>query len=219
MQPFTRRTDVDPDSQAPSDEKDPSTSGMVFIVDSERSRSESLIQVLKRAHPTNRYISLCMEIDSRPVHGDVRIVNLGGLVPAALGELLGRTANSPEAATVYWADDPASPQVCAARALGISRIVPARELNSWLIEALPALVWEGRSLRLLRASQQAMPSIPSWPDRSGANRLGLAQAETMFRETYLAAVLMESDSCRRAAEAARVPYRTFYDMVKKLGLA
>jgi molybdenum-dependent DNA-binding transcriptional regulator ModE len=46
----------------------------------------------------------------------------------------------------------------------------------------------------------------------------LHAAETRFRETYLRLLLAERGSRRRAADEAGVPYRSFCEMLRKLGI-
>jgi len=47
----------------------------------------------------------------------------------------------------------------------------------------------------------------------------LPLAENLFREAYIRRVLAETGNRRKAAEVAGIPYRTFCDILKKLGIA
>ena len=51
--------------------------------------------------------------------------------------------------------------------------------------------------------------------RSGAQ---LHVAETAFRDVFLRSLLAQHGSRRRAAEEAGVPYRSFCEMLRKLGI-
>ena len=190
----------------------------VVVYESELSNASCTADSLRADFPEVQFLaSSPIAVQPTLSGADVHLVNVTTLDPAMIGEIVGRRLMSGET-TVYWADAALAPQVCAARALGVARIVPKSHLREWLRDALVPLLCEARGRRLLQAAHDNMPPLPAWSSPDTCPRLSLAQAETMFRETYVAALLAEGGSSRRAAEMARVPYRTFYDMLKKLSL-
>lgn len=120
---------------------------------------------------------------------------------------------------VFWADTQRAPQVQAARALGIRRIVPADSFLRWIQAALTTLVNEARAKRLLLRAQCELPPIPSWTiEESTHMSLSLPVAETLFRESYVRSVLADTKNRSEAALVAGVPYRTFCDILNKLNI-
>lgn len=193
--------------------------GTVIVFDEDPEVRSSVVDGLRCEFPDLKIVAAeaPASAEVRTSTADVRIVNLSGIEPAQVGEMMGRAAHVAEV-SVYWAEDLLAPQVRAARALGVCRIVQRAHLLSWLRAALVPLIAEAQGRRLLESARVSMPPLPAWGEEAPPTRLGLTQAETMFRETYVAAVLAETGNCRRAAELARVPYRTFYDIVRKLSL-
>lgn len=149
---------------------------------------------------------------------DVYVVHLSEGRSRELSLVVNSQGALRDASVVFWGCSAENAQVSAALALGITRIIPEARLVEWLRKALPALIDESRGRRLLRAAREAMPAIPAWTNDQSKCPARLIQAESTFRETYLRRLLAETGNCRRAAETAGVPYRTFYDMLKKLNL-
>jgi hypothetical protein len=152
---------------------------------------------------------------------DVCLVHLSDGGTQELAFVAAQAGNSAETdcTIVFWAETPNGPQARAARALGLSQIVPAGCLVAWLAKALPALALKARATRMMRRAQRMLPPIPAWSEcREQESPLALARAEMLFRESYIRRVLAETGSRRKAAQAAGVPYRTFCDIIKKLDI-
>jgi hypothetical protein len=121
---------------------------------------------------------------------------------------------------VFLVDEAGSAQYLALRSRGFQHVVAQQDLLNWLPTALPRLVTLARARRILlracadgsRALEAPMPSVR----RPRSERLHAA--ETSFRSTYMRAILAEHGSRRRAAEEAGVPYRSFCEMLRKLGI-
>ncbi|HEU4582835.1 MAG TPA: hypothetical protein VFS67_31470 [Polyangiaceae bacterium] len=193
----------------------------IAILDADHNGARLLQAHLSDRFPGAEIVATDLEQTGVSLPGDphdVYVVRLSDCGAKELAFFVAKEGPAGDASVVFWGRHPQAPQVAAARALGIRRVVPAARLLGWLCEALPSLVSEARGRRLLRQAQSSLPAIPDWSDTPATERLCLMQAESMFRETYLRRLLAETGSCRRAAEIAGVPYRTFYDMVKKLDL-
>jgi hypothetical protein len=119
-------------------------------------------------------------------------------------------------------DDPWSPERFALEGCGFRYVVARSELPRWLPPVLPRLGALARARRIAAAASENRPAPPP-PARLCAeprpSRMTLHAAETRFRETYLRLLLAEHGSRRRAAEAAGVPYRSFCEMLRKLGIS
>lgn len=197
----------------------------VVVVDSDTQGADALGLQLTTQFPGIRVVTAICECAGQPPADlsseiDVIIVRLSALGSNELAYALSLLQVTCASQIVFWAEDAKSPQVSAARAIGIRTIVPADQLWPWLCEALPSLVLKARGQRILDRAERSMPPVPQWLEHApiASSRLPLLQAESLFRETYLRWLLAETSNCRRAAELAGVPYRTFYDMVKKLDL-
>ncbi|HEX3763088.1 MAG TPA: hypothetical protein VHW23_30535 [Kofleriaceae bacterium] len=196
-----------------------------MVVDSDTEAAEALALKLTTQFPGIRVVTaICQCAGQSPAEIssdiDLIIVRLSALGSSELAYALGLLQVTAASQIVFWAEDAQCPQVSAARAVGIRTIVPADPFWPWLCEAMPSLVLKARGQRILDKAERAMPPVPPWMEHTpnGSSRLPLMQAESLFRETYLRWLLAETSNCRRAAELAGVPYRTFYDMVKKLDL-
>jgi hypothetical protein len=110
----------------------------------------------------------------------------------------------------------------AARALlslGLRHLVPAAAAVAWIADAAPTLARRARARRALElADGQALPPIPGGLQLPDLAR-GLFEEELCFRETYVRALLAQTQSRSEAARRARVPYRTFCQILSKLGIA
>lgn len=120
---------------------------------------------------------------------------------------------------VFVVDEASSPQHFALRSRGFRHIVAQADLPDWLPSMLPQLVSLARARRILLDACGA-PAAPA--DIAGtiqpARRVKLHAAETSFRSVFMRALLAEHGSRRRAAEEAGVPYRSFCEMLRKLGI-
>jgi hypothetical protein len=151
---------------------------------------------------------------------DVCVAHISDAAPSVLALVTSFAVKFSDAALVYWSDEPYAAQVSAALALGVSQIIPGAALSGWLARALPALVRGARSRRSARLASQSLPPVPAWSwEDTSAQRMPLPLAENLFREAYIRRVLAETGNRRKAAEVAGIPYRTFCDILKKLGIA
>jgi hypothetical protein len=120
---------------------------------------------------------------------------------------------------VFVIDEAWSPERFALEDRGFQYIVTRSDLIAWLPEALSGLSGIARARRFSRAALANRPTPP--PLASPAQRpktITLHSAETRFRESYLRLLLAEQGSRRRAADHAGVPYRSFCEMLRKLGI-
>jgi len=121
---------------------------------------------------------------------------------------------------VLVVDDLASPEHIALRSRGFQLVIAADDLPGWLPSNLPRLVALARARRTLLSACAEQPSAANAATSAIFRTRGmkLHAAETCFRRTFMRALLAEHGSRRRAAEEARVPYRSFCEMLRKLGL-
>lgn len=120
---------------------------------------------------------------------------------------------------IFVVDEAWSPERLALESRGFRYIVARNDLSSWLpgvLSQLCALTRARRGALAASANKPLPPSLP--PSQRLAGRLTLHAAETRFRETYLRLLLAERGSRRRAADEAGVPYRSFCEMLRKLGI-
>ena len=163
--------------------------------------------------------------DARPLEqdrapADLVLLALGGRNGSALAAGANAVQRNPFTEVVFYCDDSESPEVGAAAALGITRIVPAREMAAWLARA-GNLLAQGAFLRRAAAACVAAAPRPPLLATTGQPpvRLPLPTAEMQFRESYIRFLLTESGSRQEAARRAGVPYRTMCEMIRKLGIA
>jgi hypothetical protein len=120
---------------------------------------------------------------------------------------------------VFVIDDPWSPHRFALESHGFRYIVTAYELANWLPTVLTRLCAVTRARRLALAAYVGRPAPPDHQSTDRQHRsMTLFAAETCFRDTFLRLLLAEHGSRRRAAEVAGVPYRSFCEMCRKLGI-
>ena len=150
---------------------------------------------------------------------DLVLLALGGREVSALGIGAEAVQRNPFAEVVFYCDNPDAPEVSAASVLGITRIVPAQHMATWLARG-GALLARGAFLR--RAAASCASAVPRPPTLTavtdGPSRLPLPTAEMQFRESYIRFLLGESGSRQEAAKRAGVPYRTMCEMIRKLGI-
>jgi DNA-binding NarL/FixJ family response regulator len=150
---------------------------------------------------------------------DLVLLALGGREVSALGIGAEAVQRNPFAEVVFYCDNPDAPEVSAASVLGITRIVPAQHMATWLARG-GALLARGACLR--RAAAACAAAVPRPPTLAavteGPSRLPLPTAEMQFRESYIRFLLGESGSRQEAARRAGVPYRTMCEMIRKLGI-
>jgi DNA-binding NarL/FixJ family response regulator len=126
---------------------------------------------------------------------------------------------APRAEVVFLAQSLDLPEVHAANDLGISRIVPVRELPLYLASSLEPLAELARARRRLDEAQRAVDRLDQGPISPSPSPLPLSIAERRFRESHVRAGLAKAGGRRAAAELLGVPYTTFCVMLRKLGIA
>jgi hypothetical protein len=138
----------------------------------------------------------------------------GGNALAWGASLLG----GPQAAeVVFFSEDSGAPEIAALRALGWPNLVAGRRARAWIIGALPILARVGRARRGLQCAQAEVPPPPDDEEQPSPS-LPLGLAESRFREGYVRGILAREGNRTAAAERARVPYRTFCNIMRKLGI-
>ena len=138
-----------------------------------------------------------------------------GLASATL--VHGHELESPE--LVLIVNEPWSPQRFALHCRGFRYVVCRDELAEWLPSVLTQLCSIAHARRFALSAYANIPVPPALltPHRDIA-KMRLYAAETSFRGTYFRALLAEHGSRRKAAQAAGVPYRSFCEMLRKLGI-
>ena len=193
----------------------------VVIVDDNQLRASTLAAALKGG---SQVLVTVTTPDARPLEqertqADLVLLALGGRNVSALATGASAVQRNPFAEVVFYCDDAESPEVAAAAALGITRIVPARDMAGWLARAGNLLA---RGAFLRRAASACMAAAPRPPvlETLGAAsvRMPLPTAEMQFRESYIRFLLTETGSRQEAARRAGVPYRTMCEMIRKLGI-
>jgi DNA-binding NarL/FixJ family response regulator len=151
---------------------------------------------------------------------DLVLLALGGQDVSALGIGAEAVQRNPFTEVVFYCDNPDAPEVAAASVLGITRIVPAQQMPTWLSRGGNLLA---RGAWLRRAAAACAAAVPRPPTlvavTEGPSRLPLPTAEMQFRESYIRFLLGESGSRQEAAKRAGVPYRTMCEMIRKLGIS
>jgi len=151
---------------------------------------------------------------------DLVLLALGGQDVSALGIGAEAVQRNPFTEVVFYCDNPDAPEVAAASVLGITRIVPAPQMPTWLSRGGHLLA---RGAWLRRAAAACAAAVPRPPTlvavTEGPARLPLPTAEMQFRESYIRFLLGESGSRQEAAKRAGVPYRTMCEMIRKLGIS
>lgn len=120
---------------------------------------------------------------------------------------------------VFIVDHAGSPQYFALKSRGFRYVVTQSTLLAWVPGVLAELASLAQARRIVLRACANGPSEPGAPARNG-KRPGaqLHAAETAFRDVFLRSLLAEHGSRRRAAEEAGVPYRSFCEMLRKLGI-
>src|SRR5262245_4624492 len=192
-----------------------------IIVDDNQRRATSLAASLKLG---GQLVVTVVAPDDPALHGDLLpadlvLLALGGRTVSALGIGAEAVQKNPFTEVVFYCDDPDAPEVSAASVLGITRIVPAQHMPTWLARG-GNLLARGACLR--RAAAACAAAVPRPPTLSTVNdgpaRLPLPTAEMQFRERYIRFLLGQSGSRQEAARRAGVPYRTMCEMIRKLGI-
>jgi hypothetical protein len=194
----------------------------VLVVDENQLRGSAIAAALKGG----RDITVFVTPPENPVlatellPADFVLLALGGRQPTALATGALAVQRNPFAEVVFYCDDPDAPEVAAAAVLGITRIVPAREIAGWLSRAGDLLA---RGALLRRVAAAAIEAVPPPPVLGPVGQRPVQQplptAEMQFRETYIRCLLSQSGSRQEAARRAGVPYRTMCEMIRKLGIA
>lgn len=190
----------------------------LLISDAEPDGSQHILMELRSAMPYLRVLRTD-EAGAGEVLAEVCIAHLTLGGTDDIGRAAQHLASQQDCVMVFWADDLDSPQVRAARALGITRILSHEAICAWLPGALPALICESRARRRLRWAEAQVPPVPSSDGQQSVGKCeALPQAEMKFRESYIRYVLAATRNRREAAQVAGVPYRTLCDILKKLDI-
>jgi hypothetical protein len=141
----------------------------VVIVDDNQLRGSSIASSLKGGADIS--VTVCPP-DNRGLledllPADVVLLALGGRQPSALATGALAVQTNPFAEVVFYCDDPDAPEVSAAAVLGITRIVPAREVAPWLGRAGDLLA---RGAMLRRIAAAAIDAVPRWRASASGQR-------------------------------------------------
>jgi DNA-binding NarL/FixJ family response regulator len=191
------------------------------IVDDNQRRAAMLAATLKFAGPltVTQVAPDDPKLRGELLPADLVLLALGGRDVSALGIGAEAVQRNPFTEVVFYCDNPDAPEVSAASVLGITRIVPAQHMTSWLSRGGNLLA---RGAYLRRAAAACAAAVPRPPTLAavtdGPARLPLPTAEMQFRESYIRFLLGESGSRQEAAKRAGVPYRTMCEMIRKLGI-
>ncbi len=208
------------DAQAPLEQR--REAARVLVVDDNPSRARQVASALDG----EREIAVLLCASESPalarelLVADLALLALGGRRPIGLDDgALARRAN-PFTEIVLYGDDADVPEAAAASVLGITRIVPARDMAAWLARAGGPLA---RGARLRRLAAAAIEAVPPPPRLTAPTQLATGQplpsAERQFRERYIRYLLGLCASRQEAARRAGVPYRILCDMIRELGIA
>ena len=117
---------------------------------------------------------------------------------------------------VFVVDHAWSPQHLALKSRGSRHVVSRDTLSEWFPGALSELAALAQARRIVL---KACADSPNPPERNRQARgVRLHAAETAFRAAFLRSLLADHGSRRKAAEEAGVPYRSFCEMLRKLGI-
>ena len=193
----------------------------VVVVDDNQIRASAIASALKGGSDIAIIVTAS---DNRALPDDLLpadlvLLALGGRQPSALATGALAVQRNPYAEVVFYCEDPDVPEVAAASVLGITRIVPARDMAGWLGRAGDLLA---RGALLRRIAAAAIEAVPPPPTLAAIGQRPAQQplptAEMQFRECYIRYLLAQSGSRQEAARRAGVPYRTMCEMIRKLGI-
>lgn len=126
---------------------------------------------------------------------------------------------------VFAVRHPLSPEGIALASRGYRYVIGQDDLHRWLPLRLARLATVAHARRVVIAASLDNSETPKDSEPSyGLQLLGrrpamtLHAAESRFREIYMRSLLAEYGSRRAAAAAAGVPYRSFCEMLRKVGL-
>jgi len=174
---------------------------------------------LVSALATQARLSICEVGAELPMSSpfDVAVLHADSL-SLACGPLLNDASlGLPE--IVFVVDDPPSPQYLALKSRGFRNVVRHDDLCAWLPVAVAHLGSLARARRIVMRACTDDPIAPVLPPRTlTSGGIKLHAAETRFRAAFLRSLLAEHGSRRLASEAAGVPYRSFCEMLRKLGI-
>jgi hypothetical protein len=119
---------------------------------------------------------------------------------------------------LFLVDSLLDPAAVSLAQLGLSPIVPCSDDAGDVAAVAGLLIQICRGRRAKERLPDVMKRSEAPPHAAMDARGGLFTAEQAFRETYVRALLVSSDSRRQAAERAGVPYRTFCQIAASLGI-
>jgi hypothetical protein len=119
---------------------------------------------------------------------------------------------------VFVLDGASDPAGDALLALGVTRVLSLEKAPGWIKMAAGPLAEAARSRRALRRALARIPALPPPDEGSDQAPCRLFEAEQRFREAYVRALTARVRSRADAANQAGVPYRTFSQILNKLGI-
>ena len=202
---------------APIEAAPPAMPHVLVLVADSVSRRELLAAIVNGAR-----ISILERAGSIPEIApvDVALIHTDYMSQACAPLLCDARLGSPE--IVFVVDEEGSPQHLALESRGLRYVVSRRLLPKWLPAAMPRLTSIARARRIVlgtcTADDPMVPEQPSLKVRLRGRQLRLREAETSFRDAFMRTLLAECGSRRKAADEAGVPYRSFCEMLRKLGI-
>lgn len=200
-----------------------------FIAPAGTSDALPHVAVLLPSGPEREALLLALDQDARvtvleagsPVTNleavDIALLHTDSLGLSASPLLYDPELGCPE--LVFVVDQAGSPQHLAMKSRGSRYVVSQDALSRWFPGVLSELAALARARRIVLRACADGPNAPELPARGGYPRaVKLHAAETAFRDIFLRSLLAEHGSRRKAAEAAGVPYRSFCEMLRKLGI-
>jgi len=159
-----------------------------------------------------------LSVDFRHVAPDVVLVRIPAGDLDLISVALSARTNLREPEYVFVVESPANPACSALIAVGIKRVLVMEDVSQWIAEAALPLAKIARACAALREARAEVPPLPETGANSSDPPRGLFEAERRFRETYVRVLMAKMQLRTQAAEYARVPYRTFFQIVRKLGI-
>lgn len=199
---------------------EPLRPGVLLIVDDDQRRAFALAS---RLRVTGYFIRLrapssfpASEPDCHPT--DVALIQIGSASGNAILQAQHALAQDVSTDVIFFAEQDCL-ELMIVRGLGLSRIISADLLPSWVGSAAPSLVRHVRARRALLDAQKHLPDIPDPVWSSAAPIVPLPVAEQRFREAFLRQLLSRNPNRESAARIAGIPYRTLCDILQRLGLS
>jgi len=151
---------------------------------------------------------------------DVALIDISVTAEASLDQAVALFAYDPSTEIAFFCERHATVETSALASLGV-RLIESASFLDWVPVAVPALIDLARARRAMRFAETRVPALPGATAEASGRRelLPLPVAETRFRESYIRSILASAGSRSEAAELAGVPYRTFCNILRSLGIA